>query len=293
MRAFAAIDETFSKTFLLNLKQEIGRDNVSQGAAALAYYLTLALFPALILLMTIVPFLPIDGVDQAIMTWIGQALPQQAYAVVERVVQDVVNNRRGGLLSFGIVGSVWATSIGMYAIMRQLNITYRVEEDRSFLRVWSTALFLSVMFGCLVLGAFSLIVVGGIAENWLGQRFGFSDMLINLFSVVRWLIIVIAMLLGLALIYHIGPNVKQAFRFLTPGSGLAVVVLIVASLIFSFYTRNFAVYDAVYGSIGAMIVLMIWLYIAGYVVLLGSEVNALIEHRNPKGKSKGEKQAGT
>lgn len=286
------IKELFSRPFLLNLKQEVARDDLSQGAAALAYYLTLALFPALILLLTIVPFLPVEGVDQAIMKWVGQTLPQQAYTMVERVVQDVVSDRRGGLLSFGLVGSVWVTSIGMYAVMRQLNSTYQVTEDRSFLRAWSTALFLSVMFGCLVLGAFSLIVIGGTAEDWLSSRFGFGAFIINAFSVVRWLIIIVAMLLGLSLIYHVGPNVKQSFRFLTPGSGFAVFVLIISSLVFSFYTRNFALYDAVYGSIGAMIVLMLWLYIAGFVILLGSEINALVEQRNPQGKSKGERATG-
>lgn len=286
------IDELFSRAFLLNLKQEIARDHLSQGAAALAYYLTLALFPAVILLMTLVPYLPIKGVDEAIMNWIGVALPQQAYDVVEQVVQDVVSDRRGGLLSFGLVGSVWVTSIGMYAIMRQLNSTYQIEEDRSFLRALGTALFLSVIFGCLVLGAFSMIVLGGIAEDWLSAQYGLGELMTAAFTAVRWLVIVLAMLLGLALIYHLGPNVKQAFRFLTPGSALAVVVLIVSSLVFSFYTRNFAVYDAVYGSIGAMIVLMLWLYISSFVILLGSEINALVEHRSPRGKSKGERTSG-
>lgn len=283
------IKELFSKSFLHNLKQEIAHDDISQGAAALAYYLTLALFPALILLMTILPFLPIEGVGQALMDWLSQALPQQAYGIVEKVVEGVVTDRRGGLLSFGLAGSVWVTSIGMYAVMRQLNRTYRVAEGRGFLRAWGTALFLSVMFGLLVIGSFSLIVLGGMVEDSLGNRFGVSDLLINIFGIARWLVIVVAMLLGFALIYHVGPNVKQKFQFITPGSVFGVVVLIVSSLVFSSYTRNFAVYDAVYGSIGAMIVLMIWLYIAGLVILLGSEINALIEHRSPNGKSKGEK----
>lgn len=287
MHQSGMIGEIFSKSFLLSLKQELQPGNLSQGAAALAYYLTLAVFPALILLMTTVPFLPIENLEQAIMKWFEQALPQQAYSIVEQVVRDVLTDRRGGLLSFGLLGSIWITSIGMYAVMRQLNSTYRVEESRSFLRAWGTALLLSFLFGSLLLSAFSLIVLGGVVEGWLGQHFGFSDLLVSMFSAFRWFIIVAAMLLGFALIYHLGPAVKPKFHFVTSGSLIGVIVLIIASLLFSFYTRNFAAYDAIYGSIGAIIVLMIWLYIVGFVVLLGSKINAILEQYCSRNSSRG------
>jgi membrane protein len=135
-------------------------------------------------------------------------------------------------------------------------------------------------------------VLGGIIEDWIDNRFGFSAMLLTVFTLFRWAIIVLALLLGLAVIYCYGPNVERPFAFITPGSVFGVGLLIVASLGFSFYTRNFADYDATYGSIGAMIVLMLWLYIAGLVILVGSEINAMLEHESREGTRRGGKNEG-
>lgn len=281
-----------TKQFFLELKQAISDDNVFNGAAALGFYLTLALFPAIILLMALIPYLPIDRVDEAIMDLLEQALPQEAYGMVERVVSDVASDRRGGLLSFGILGTLWAASTGMYGTMQQLNITYDVKEGRSFIRGRATALMLSVLFCLLVLAAFSLIVFGGIVQDWIGNRLGFSDVLLMFFTGFRWVVIVLALLLGFAIIYRYGPNVEQQFSFITPGSAFGVTMLIVSSLGFAIYTSNFADYSATYGSLGAMIILMLWLYIVGLVILVGSEINALLEHHSAKGKRKGEKKEG-
>ena len=278
-----------TKKFFHELYQEISDDNVFNGAAALAFYLTLAIFPALIFVMAVIPYLPIKDVDQAIMDSLGQALPRDAYELVAGVVREVTSNRRGGLLSFGLLATLWAASAGMYAIMQQLNITYDVKEARNFIRARATAIMLSLLFGLLVIGAFSLIVLGGRIEDWIGNRFGFADALVTFFAVFRWIVIVLALLLGFAIIYYVGPNVEQKFKFITPGSLLGVTLLIIMSLGFTLYIRNFANYSATYGSIGAVIILMLWLYIAGLVILLGSEINALVEHYSPEGKEKGEK----
>jgi len=281
-----------TKQFLVDLNQEIGDDNVFNGAAALGFYLTLAIFPAIILLMTIIPYLPVDNVDKAIMDLLGQALPPEAFGMVEGVVTEVTREQRGGLLSFGLLGTLWAASSGMIAIMDQLNITYEVKEARSFLRARATAIVLSLLFGLLVIGAFSLIVLGGVIQDWIGNRFGFSDALLIFFVVFRWIMIVLALLLGFSMIYRYAPNVEQKFMFITPGSVLGVTLLIIVSLGFAFYTSNFGDYSATYGSIGAAIILMLWLYIAGLVILIGSEINVLVEHYSPEGKQKGEKKEG-
>jgi membrane protein len=278
------------KQFGRDLYREISDDNVYNGAAALGFYLTLAIFPALILTMTVLPYLPIERVDEAILDLLGQALPAEAAGMVSQVVAEVAGERRGGLLSFSLLATVWAASTGMYAIMQQLNITYDVKEARSFLRGRATAVALSLAFGVLVIGAFSLVVLGGIIQDWIGNRYGFSDALLAFFAAFRWVMIVLALLLGFALIYRYAPNVEQRFAFVTPGSVIGVLLLIAASLGFALYTRNFGDYDATYGSIGAVIMLMLWLYITGLVILIGSEINALLEHYSPEGKRKGRKR---
>ena len=250
-----------ARDFLRELYTCIDEDNVFNGAAALAFYLTLAIFPALIALMSVIPYLPIEDVDQAIMDLIGQALPDQSATLVDNIVEEVTQEQRGGLLSLGLLATLWAASAGMYAVMRQLNVTYDVEEARSFLRARATAIVLSLLFGGLVLGAFSLVVLGGLIEQWMGAWLGHSDAVVPAFEVFRWIVICLSLLIGLALIYRFAPNVRRQLRFVVPGSIFGTLVLILASLAFSFYVGNFADYSATYGSIGAVIVLMLWLYI--------------------------------
>lgn len=141
------------------------------------------------------------------------------------------------------------------------------------------AISLSLLFVVLVLGGFSLIVLGGQIQQWLGARFGIGDVMLASFTVFRWVIILAALLLAFSLIYHLAPNVQQRFRFITPGSIVGVAVLLVASLAFAWYTQSMGNYAATYGSVGAPIVLMMWLFIAGLAILFGSEINVLIERR--------------
>jgi membrane protein len=264
------------RRFAADFRRKLKEDNVFNGAAALAFYLTLAVFPATILTMALIPYLPIERVDLAVMDLLRQALPARAAEMFTGVVEEVARERRGGLLSFGLVATLWAASSGMYAIMRQLNVTYEVPEGRPFLRARATALGLSLLFVVLVLGSLSLVVLGGVIQDWIGTRWGFSGPLLGFFAVFRWVVIGLALVLAFALTYRLAPNTGERFRLLTPGSVVAAALLAAASLALSFYVRHFADYDATYGSIGAVIVLMLWLYIAGLVTLVGSVIDVLL-----------------
>ena len=273
-----------------DLVNEISEDNVFNGAAALAYYLMLSIFPAAIFLLTLLPYLPVPHLEQAIMDLLNQALPGEAANLFTGVVKDVTSQQRGGLLSFGLLFTIWSASNGLYAIMQQLNITYGVKEERPFWKVRGTALMLMLLFFLLIIGAFALVIFGGMMEDYLASVLGWNQILITFFVVFRWIVILLLLLLGFALIYYYGPDVEQDFKFITPGSVFGVVVLLLASLAFRLYVSNFSNYSATYGSLGAVIILLLWLYIAGLVMLVGSEINALAEHYHPTRKSKGEKR---
>lgn len=263
--------------FLRQLKDKSQQDNLLNGAAALGFFLTLAIFPAMIMVMSVIPYLPIPRVDQAIMDLMRQALPRQAFGVFSSVVQGVLSEQRGGLLSLGAIATLWAASTGMYAIMQQLNITYGARQRRGFLHARAVAIGLSLMFGALMLVAFSLIVLGGIAQDWLGSHFGFSAALLDFFAALRWIIIVLSLTLAFSLTYYFAPNVDdRKFEFITIGGAAGTVLLMAASIGFAVYVQNFAHYSAVYGGIGAVIALMLWLYIAGLSLLIGSEINVLV-----------------
>jgi membrane protein len=278
------------KQFMKGLYEEIQDDNVFNGAAALAYYLMLAIFPAAIFLLTLLPYLPIPNLQQAIMDLLAQAMPGEASNLFAGVVQSITSEKRGGLLSFGLLFTLWSASNGLYAIMQQLNITYDVKEGRPFWKVRGTAVMLMLMFLLLIIGAFGLVVFGGMIQDWIASVLGNSQILLTIFALFRWIVIVLLLLMGFAITYYFGPDVEQKFRFITPGSITGATVLIAASLAFKLYIANFADYSATYGSLGAVIILMLWLYITGLVILIGSEVNALIEHHQPEGKKKGEKE---
>jgi membrane protein len=278
-----------AKKFGKDLYKEINEDNVSNGAAALAYYITLALFPAMIFLLSVLPYLPIANLQQALMDFIAQALPGDASKLLSDTLNGIMSTRTTGLVSFGALATIWAASAGMVAVIQQLNITYDVEETRSMFKVRGLAILMTFGLGLLMVAAFALIVLGGVLQNYLETHFGFGDSVLTLFAILRWVIIACAILLAFALTYYFGPNVEQKFQFITPGSVFGTVVIALASLLFKYYVENFGSYNATYGTLGAVIILMLWLYIGGLVLLLGSEVNALAEHYSPEGKEKGEK----
>lgn len=278
------------KRFFGDLKREISEDNVPNGAAALAYYLTLAIFPALILMLSVIAYLPIAHMDLALMDLLKQVMPGDASRVLSGTVREIATQRNGGLLSFGLLATLWAAANGTYAVMQQLNITYDVKEQRPFFKSRGTAIGLTLAVGALMISAFALIVLGGLIQDWLASALGWGGPIRTLFSVLRWGIVSSALLLAFALTYYFGPDVEQRFRFISPGSIFGVVILVIASLAFRFYADRFGNYSATYGGIGAVIMLMLWLYISGLALLLGAEINSLIEHFRPDAKSKGEKR---
>ncbi len=266
------------KKLALEVKRQAAHDNLTNGAAAIGFYLMLALFPGLIFLLSILPYLPIPQLEQAIMDLLHQGMPGDAAGLLEGTVQSLVQQRQGGLLSLGLLGTLWAASAGMMAIMRQLNQTYNVDETRSFVRARGTALVMTVLFGVLVIGAMTLVVGGGFLQRWLITQTGLEQPVVILFGVLRWAIVLTLLLLAFSVFYYLGPNVDQEFRWISPGALFGVPVLVLAALGFRFYIENFNNYEATYGGLGAVIILMMWLFVAGLVLLLGSEINVVFEN---------------
>jgi membrane protein len=281
--------KAFGRRFFSDLKEEIKNDNLSNGAAALAYYWMLAIFPAMIALLTLLPYLPIPNLQQSIMDLLNQALPGDTSRMFTGTVQQVVSERKGGLLSIGLLLTIWSASNGMFAIMQQLNMTYDVKEERPFFKVRGTAILLTFLVGLLFVAGLSLVIFGGVIQQFLGNLLGQGSFLTTVFAVLRWCIIGFSISLAFAMTYYFAPNVKQKFKFISPGSVLGVALMIAASLVFRVYVDHFGKFGATYGSIGAVIVLMLWLNITGFVILLGSEVNSLLEHYSSEGKNKGQK----
>jgi len=259
------------------LGREIQKDQIANGAAALAFYMVLALFPLAIFGLSVLPYLQVENLEQAVLELVDEALPRAAADMLTSTVQSVVSQRRGGLLSFGFVFALAAATNGLHGLMQQLNVVYEVEEERTFLRARGLALVLTVAFFGLVVGALGLITCGGMLHVYIGNHFGWSSALRVAFAALRWVIIILALHSAFALIYHLGPNLRRRFELITPGSVAATAAMLLASLAFKNYVNRFSVYDALYGSLGAVIVLLLWLFAAGWVILFGAELNDVLE----------------
>ncbi|KGU84624.1 YihY/virulence factor BrkB family protein [Pseudomonas mediterranea] len=263
-------------------------DEMSTYASALAYQMLFSLFPFILFLIALIGFLHLPDFFSWLRLQSELVLPPQALEQVNPVI-DQLQQSKGGLLSVGIVVALWTASAGVRLMMSAMNAAYDVVEGRPAWKRFPLSIIYTVGIAGMLLIAAALMVLGPQVMEWIAAQVGLEEFIVTLWTIVRWPVIVILLMVAVALIYYVMPDVKQEFRFITPGSVLAVVVWIIASLGFAFYVKTFANYNAMYGSIGAIIVLLLYFYISAAVLLLGAEMNAVIEHMSAEGKDRGEK----
>ena len=258
-------------------------DHVLDGAAVLAYFFLLAVFPAAIFILSLLPSLSIPHLQQAILDLLHQVLPQQSADLFEVTVRYVASEGRGKLLLFGLLVTLWSASTGVYAIMEQLNVVHNLRDRRPFWKARGTAILLMLFFIVLAIGSLSLVIFGGVVQSWTASAIGWSRPLLIFFATLRWIIIALALLLALSVIYRFGPDAKLKFRFLSPGDLTAGILIALASIGLRFYVSKFGGYSATYGNLAAMIILMLWMYLAGIAVLVGCEINQLLGGNKSRG----------
>jgi membrane protein len=266
-------------------------DEMSTYASALAYQMLFSLFPFILFLIALIGFLHLPDFFSWLRLQSELVLPPQALEQVNPVI-DQLQQSKGGLLSVGIVIALWTASAGVRLMMSAMNAAYDVVEGRPAWKRFPLSIIYTVGVAGMLLIAAALMVLGPQVMSWIAAQVGLEYFIVTLWTIARWPVIVILLMIAVALIYYVMPDVKQEFRFITPGSVLAVVVWIIASLGFGFYVKEFANYNAMYGSIGAIIVLLLYFYISSAVLLLGAEMNAVIEHMSKEGKNPGEKVPG-
>jgi membrane protein len=279
------------KTVLVRTVKEFLDDEMSTYASALAYQMLFSLFPFLLFLIALIGFLHLPDFFSWLRLQSELVLPPQALDQVNPVI-DQLQQSKGGLLSIGIFIALWTASAGVRLMMSAMNAAYDVVEARPAWKRIPLSVFYTIGIAGMLLTVAALMVTGPQVMNWLAAQIGMEDFIVTLWTILRWPLIILLLMVAVAIMYYVMPDVKQSFRFITPGSMLAVVVWIVASLGFAYYVKTFADYNAMYGSIGAIIVLLLYFYISAAVLLLGAEMNAVIEHMSAEGKEKGEKEEG-
>lgn len=255
-----------------------------QMAAALSYYFVLSLFPALIFLSAIVAYLPVPDLFNQTLVLMARFLPADTMGLVRRVLADVVSPNKGTFLSFGILGTLWAASGGFSAAIEALNIAYDVKDDRPFWKTRPLAVGLAFITGALLLVALGVMIVGPEFGGWLAARVHLSAVFVLLWPYIHWTIAIGFTVLALETLYFLAPNIKQRFLATLPGAVLAVGCWIGLSYLLGIYFRHFANFNKTYGTLGAAIALMIWLYWTGFAMLVGAELNAELAKVSSEGR---------
>jgi membrane protein len=264
-------------SFIKELIQRFLSDEVPGLSAQLSYFFLLSLFPFLIFLITLVGYLPIS--QQEVLDIIEHFAPGQSAQLIENTLNQILNQRNGGLLSFGIIATLWSASNGINSIVRAFNKAYEVEESRSFIAARGMAIILTIAMVFVIIVALLLPVFGKEIGLMIASNLGYSLEFLTVWNTVRFLVSGIILFIVFIALYYFAPNKRLHFKDGLPGAMAATVGWIIVSLAFSYYVGNFANYSATYGSIGGIIVLMIWFYLTGMIIILGGELNALLYKR--------------
>lgn len=254
-------------------------------AASMSFKFFMALFPALIFLFTLIPYIPVDGFQSQLLSLIHNMLPNAIAATTNSTIRDLITHQRGGLLSFGFVFTIYYSTSGIAAMINAFNLSYNIDKTSKYFKRLGRAFTLLFALTILMIVAIGLIVFSGVIINYLKQKgIVTSGITIFLLNFGKWVIIILFYLVSVSSIYYLGGEQTTKWRFVSAGSTLASIASIAVSLGFAFYVNHFGKYNKLYGSLGVLIVLMMWIYLNSLVLLIGFELNASILQAKFKGR---------
>ena len=258
--------------------QEFQRDDVLGLAAQLAFFLILALFPFILVLVSLMSLVGNPELASKVLAYFRQVMPGEAYALIKTYTGDVISGERPApyLFSFSILFTLWTASGAFAALINALNRAYDVQETRPFWKVRGIAILMTLGLSVLVLVGVLLLIAGEPIGRAIAEIFGLGELFELVWNILRWPVALFFMVFTVALLYYFAPDLDQPFRWITPGGLIGVLLWVLASAAFSFYVNNFGTYNKTYGSIGVVIILLLYLYISSLTILFGAELNATL-----------------
>jgi membrane protein len=259
------------------IARRINHDEIFGRAAQLSYYFLLALFPLLLFLINILGYIAQEGTifRTKLLTYLAAVMPSTAVDLVYTTLDEISASSGTGKLSFGLLAGLWVASNGMGAISQTLNTAYNVKETRAWWKVRLISIGLTIALAIFILAALAIVLYGGRIGEVLANRYGFGSLFTTVWTIIQWPIVLIFVLTTFNLIYTFAPNLSShARRWITPGAFVAVALWLAVSFGFRVYLGYFDSYSVTYGSLGALIVLMLWFYLTGVAILIGGEVNS-------------------
>lgn len=246
-------------------------------AAQLAFYFFLAVFPALLFIVSLLAYVPLGATLGGAVEQLQAVLPQEIVIFIRRQIDQAAAGSHGGLLTVGIAGAVWSSSSAVTAIITALNRAYDIEEWRPWWKRRLIAIALTVALALFVVLAFAFVVGGRDLSEWVASQLGTSERFAQIWAIAQWPIALALVVIAVDLVYYFAPNADNQWVWVTPGALLATTLWLITSAGFKLYVQNIGSYTAVHGAIGTVIVLMLWFYLSGFALLVGAELNAEID----------------
>jgi membrane protein len=268
--------------FLRDLYKRTMQDDVAGLASQLAYFFLLSLFPALVFLITMIGYLPIK--TQNVMAFLKEYAPKDAMKLIESNINQVVHEQNGGLLSFGLLATLWAASNGINAIMNAFNRAYDIKETRPFYMTRALSIVLTIAMIFIIVFALILPVFGNYIGDIIFHALDLPSDFLKSWKIFRFLLSFIVLFVVFSFLYKFAPNRKVRPKEVVSGALFASIGWILVSYLFAFYVDKFSNYSTTYGSLGGIIILMLWFYLTAWVILLGGEINALLNCYRTSGK---------
>lgn len=261
------------KLFFLGLKDGI----LAMRASSIAYNFFLAIFPTILFFFSIIPYIPIQNFDVLLMDALKNFMPSYAYETIRSTVEDIVSRQHGGVLSIGFFMTLYFSTNGINSIIEAFNKTSHAIETRSWVKQRLIAILLMLIISALIIISITLISLNNYFVKWL-VSLGFlkGSFVYHLIISVKYLILLSLVYFTYSFMYFLGPSKKQSFRFFSYGSTIATILTALSVVGFNFYINNFSKYNALYGSIGTLIIVLMWIYLIALVTILGFEINVSI-----------------
>lgn len=276
---------------------EMDGDEVFTRSAALSFYFVAALMPMLFFVVAVLGFFAQShNLQSSLFSYAGRFMPPDAFTLLQKTLREISTNATGGKLALGLLLALWSGAGGLSSVMDALNRCYHVKDARAYWAQKLISIVLTIGVAALTVAALVIVLYGGSIAHFVGRHTGLSDVTVLVWRIVQWPLAVFFVVLAFALVYYWGPDTEQRWTWITPGSLVGVLLWIGASVGFRIYLHFFNSYSKTYGSLGAVIILLYWLFITGLAILIGGEINSEIENAaaergHPEAKREGEKVA--
>ena len=255
---------------------------ITTRASSLAFNFFLAFFPSIIVFLTLIPYIPVTGLQETLMELLNVVLPPSTNEITFQALDDIINNTRGGLLSIGFLLALYFSTNGINSLIEAFNASYHIRENRPIIQQRILSLGLTLLLSFMLIIAMGLIIFGKFVVSYLTEYKLITQYAGELILYGKWFTILLVLWLGISVLFHLGPSIKSKWKLFTPGSILATLGIIITSIGFNYYINHFSQYNKIYGSIGTLMIILIWMYFNSIILLTGFELNASIS--NAKGK---------